>query len=86
MTRDEALPYVMYAVDNALSERRVSETPDHARLVGWKFGNDRVFVAVWSYLGGRLDDDEAEGIAKDLLDEKGWFRGPPGHFDADYIL
>jgi len=29
-----------------------------------------VFIAVWSYLGLRLDDNEAETIAVDLLEER----------------
>jgi hypothetical protein len=43
-----------------------------------------MFVAVWSYLGGTLDANEAEEIAADYLDEIGWFSD--GIVDADYVI
>ena len=36
-------------------------------LVGWRSDSDCVFVAVHSYLDVRLDDCEAEEIARDYL-------------------
>ena len=85
MTREQALSYLAYAVDDALCERKLSEVPANARLVGWQCGFEPVFVAVWSYLPGtRLDDDEAEEIAADLLREKHWFAGD--ETIADYII
>jgi len=60
MTKAQALPYVSYAVDDALNERNVSDMPANARLVGWQCGFEPLFVAVWSYLGNELDDSEAE--------------------------
>jgi hypothetical protein len=84
MTFDEAREYIGYCVDDALSERAPHEMPDNARLVGWQCGFEPTFVAVWSYLGVRLDDAEAEEIATDLLREKNWFGGEER--PADYVL
>lgn len=85
MTRDDALPYVGHAVDDALAVRTSEPIPDHARLVGWQCGFEPMFVAVWSYLPGcRLDDDEAEEIAFDYLAEIGWFSDGP--VPADYVI
>lgn len=75
MTRNEALPYIAYAVDDTLATRDVEDMPDNARLVGWQCGFEPMFVAVWSYLGVRLSEDEAVEIATDLLVERGWFAG-----------
>ena len=83
MTKAQALPYVSYAVDDALNERNVSDMPANARLVGWQCGFEPLFVAVWSYLGNELDDSEAEEIATDLLTEKNWFHDIK---PADYII
>jgi hypothetical protein len=84
MNREQALPYVAYAVDDALAERHLCEIPDNARLVGWQCGAEPMFVAVWSYLGGRLSDDEAVDLAVDLLKEKNWFAD--GATEPDYII
>lgn len=85
MNREQAIPYIGYCVDDALSERRVEDMPANARLVGWQCGSEPMFVAVWSYLGGELDDEEAVDLATDLLLEKKWFSD--GQKDEpDYIL
>jgi hypothetical protein len=84
MTREQALAYVGHCVDDALSERSISDIPANARLVGWQCGFEPMFVAVWSYLDLRLDDQEAEELAVDLLTEKKWFSGEPT--SADYII
>lgn len=85
MNRTDAIPYIGYAVDDSLAERRPAEAPDDARLVGWQCGFEPMFVAVWSYLPGTtLDDDEAEEIATDLLAGKGWFAGE--ELPADHII
>lgn len=84
MRRSQVIPYISYAVDNALSEHNPSEMPANARLVGWQCGFEPLFVAVWSYLGNTLEDAEAIEMATDLLEEKKWFSGeatPP-----DYVL
>lgn len=85
MNREQALPFVSYAVDNALSERQPSEAPENARLVGWQCGFEPMFVAVWSYLGGRLDDEEAIDLAVDLLSEKNWFADGE-RTEPDYVI
>jgi hypothetical protein len=86
MTREQALPYVGYCLDDALSERDRKDMPDNARLVGWQCGFEPMFVAVWSFSDGgpRLNRDDAEEIARDFLIECGWFDGEPK--EADYVL
>lgn len=85
MNREEAIPFLCNdAVDDALAIRKSSDRPDNARLVGWQCGFEPMFIAVWSYLGHRLDDDEAAEIAKDYLTEKKWFTGEPT--EPDYVL
>lgn len=84
MTRDQALPYVGHCVDDALAERKIADMPSNARLVGWQCGFEPMFVAVWSYLDVRIDDDEAVELATDLLSEKKWFAGEPT--EPDYII
>jgi hypothetical protein len=84
MTREQALPYIDLCVDDALAERSIDDMPANARLVGWGAGFEPMFVAVWSYLGVRLDDDVAEEIASDILQERAWFDGEPT--PADYII
>jgi hypothetical protein len=83
-TREDVLPYVSFAVDDSLNPRELSEIPADARLVGWQCGFEPLFVAVWSYLGVTLTDEEAEEIAMDLLTERGWFDGEPR--EADFII
>jgi len=84
MTREQALPYVSFCVDDAMAYRSIDDMPDNARLIGWQCGFEPLFVAVWSYLGVRLSDNEAETIAVDLLEERKWFSDEPQ--DADYII
>jgi hypothetical protein len=86
MTRNEALPFVSFALDDALNVRRLAEIPADARLVGWQCGFEPLFVAVWSYLPGlRLDADTAAVIALDYLAELDWFAdGTPR--EADYVI
>lgn len=84
LKKAEALRFVAYAVDDALSPRRLEEIPNNARFVGWECGFEPMFVAVWSYLDVRLDDEEAEEIATDYLAEIDWFDDEPT--EADYIL
>ena len=84
MTREQAISYISYCVDDALAERRIDEMPDNARLIGWQCGFEPLFVAVWSDLDIRLDDDEAIEIVTDFLAEKHWFGGDDR--EADYVL
>lgn len=88
MNRQQAIPYIDYCVDDAGAERRVVDMPDNACLVGWQCGAEPMFVAVWSYLGGWLEDDEAVDLATDLLREKDWFHGARDRngTEPDYIL
>lgn len=85
MNRKQAIPYIGHCVDSALSERNIKDMPANARLVGWQCGFEPMFVAVWSMFDGvRLDEQEAEEIAIDLLTEKKWFSDEPTN--ADYII
>lgn len=86
MTRNQALPYVSYVLDDALSDAHtITDILPNARLVGWQCGFEPLFVAVQSYLPDvRLDDDEAEEIAADYLTEIGWFVDNPT--PADYVI
>lgn len=84
MNRTSAIPYIGYCLDNTLAVRSLDDMPDNAVLVGWQAGFEPMFVAVWSYLGGDLDEDEAIEIAKDFLDEIKWFAGPPT--EPDWVL
>jgi hypothetical protein len=96
MNRTDAVEYLGGYVDDALSpdpfkaddghlmsDQEIA-TDSNIRLVGWQCGFEPLFVAVRSYLDLRLDDDEAEELAVDLLVERGWFSGEPK--EADYIL
>lgn len=86
LTRDMALPYVSYVLDDALSaDHTLADIRLDARLVGWQCGFEPLFVAVQSYISGVvLDESEAEEIAADYLDEIGWFTDEVR--DADYII
>jgi hypothetical protein len=84
MNRKEALEYISYCVDDALSERSINEIPANARLIGWQCGFEPMFVAVWSYLGTKLDGNDAADIAIDLLSEKKWFTSDDT--EPDYII
>jgi hypothetical protein len=86
MTREQALPYVSFAVDDAMSERDATNVPPYARLVGWQCGFEPLFVAVWSYLSDKpLDVAEAEELAADYLLERKWFSGDDAT-PADYVI
>jgi len=85
MTRERALPYVSFCLDDALSERSIRDMPANARLVGWQCGFEPLFVAVWSYLPDtRLDADDAIEIATDYLAERKWFADQPT--EPDYVI
>jgi hypothetical protein len=86
MTREQALPYVSFCVDDAMGIRSIDDMPDNARLIGWQCGFEPLFVAVWSYLGVRLSDYEAEMLATDLLMERKWFADNDNPSEPDYIL
>jgi hypothetical protein len=85
MTRKQALPYVSFCIDDALSVRELKDMPTNARLVGWQCGFEPLFVAVWSYLDVTLGEDEAMEIATDYLLERNWFSDPQ-NTDPDYVI
>lgn len=90
MKREQALPYVSYIADDALSFRKPAglpcdNIPDNAVLVGWQCGFEPLFVAVKSYLDGvTIDPDEAVELAMDGLAEINWFADGPK--DPDYVI
>lgn len=55
-------------------------------LVGWQCGFEPLFVAVHSYMDVRIDDTDAENMAREYLEERGWFSDPAGDHSADYII
>ena len=77
MTREQATPYIGRCVDDALAVRSIDDMPANARLVGWQCGFEPMVVAVWSHLGHRISDDDAEELATDTLNEDGWFNDGP---------
>jgi hypothetical protein len=87
MTREQAIPYISFCIDDSLGERSIDEMPNNARLVGWQCGFEPLFVAVWSYLNVELEDAEAEEIARDYLLERKWFSdNSETGMEADYII
>lgn len=88
MTREQAIPYVSYVVDDSLDASRHltgDPLPEGSRLVGWQCGFEPMFVAVHSYLPGVvLDEADAEDIATDYLEAIDWFTD--GRVDADYVI
>lgn len=96
---DDLLPYVAYVVDDAGAGRKPGDDP-HAivreaggqfkyasRLIAYQCGFEPLVVAVHSYLDVFIDDEEAEEMAGDYLEEIGWFnyKHSPRR-DADYIV
>ena len=85
LSREAARSYVAYVLDDALSERNVSEMRNDATLVGWSTGLRPVFVAVQSYLPGTtVPETEAAAIATDFLAEINWFADSPT--PPDYVM
>lgn len=82
MKRSEIEEYVGHYVDDALSPQPF-DIDSSTRLVVYQCGFEPMAVAVRSYLGTILTDDEAEDLASDLLTEIGWWECPR---PADYIL
>ncbi len=76
MTRDEAILYVSFQMDDARDRRHAKPrdvTSDH-RLIGFRQDLEIVFVAVRSSRPGViLPDDVAKDLARDYLTEVGWF-------------
>jgi hypothetical protein len=76
MTREEAIQYVSFQMDDARGRRNAkpSDVSQDDRLVGFHQDLETVFVAVRSHLPGvKLTDQIAEDLARDYLTEIGWF-------------
>jgi hypothetical protein len=77
MTREEAIQYVSFQMDDAHDRRNAKpgDVGSNDRLVGFRESDGVVvFVAVRSHLPGvRLSDEVAKGLARDYLTEIGWF-------------
>jgi hypothetical protein len=87
MTREEAIEYVSFQMDDAHDRRHAKPgdvNPDD-RLVGFHQGLERVFVAVRSHiLGVKLTDEVAKNLARDYLTEIGWFGEES--LEADFVF
>ena len=76
----DALPYVAKIVDTALSVQDCIGSDagqmlegKKCKLVGWQCGFEPHFIAVVDAYGCEVEDDEAEEIAVDYLEEQNWF-------------
>ena len=96
ISRESVMDYVAYVVDDAGCGRsldddlhaivRDTDTSKYPSvLVGWQCGFEPLFVAVHSYLDCYIEDDEAEEMAMEFLEEIGWF-GPDGAKYPDYLI
>ena len=83
---NDALPYVAYVIDDALNVKEYTGQyiPEWSVLIGWQCGFEPLFIAVYSYLDIELDDQEAEELATDYLEEIKWFNGDKKA--CDYII
>jgi hypothetical protein len=87
ITKEQAMQYLRFAVDDALTERNIMDMPENARLVVYLCGRKPVTVAVWSYLPDtRLDEMEAEEFAGDLLNEHAFFGDVAELPIADFVI
>jgi hypothetical protein len=87
MTREEAIQYVSYQVDDAHDRREAKprDVGSDDRLVGWHQGPETLFVAVRSHLPGvKLTDEIAKNLARDYLTEIGWFGEES--LEADFVF
>jgi hypothetical protein len=77
MTREEAILYVSFQMDDAHDRRHHAKPGDVRegdRLVGFHQLYETVFVAVRSHRDGVvLSDQVARDLARDFLTEIGWF-------------
>lgn len=88
MTREQAADYTIFVVDDTGNGRRLwsdryavvrrpgNEWGPPSKLVGWRLPAGPLFVAVHSYGGFQIDDDEATEIATDYLTEVGLLDEP----------
>ena len=76
MTREEAIQYVSFQMDDARDRRKATpgDVASDDRLVGFHQLFETVVVAVRSHAPGvRLSDQFAKDLARDYLTEIGWF-------------
>ena len=87
MTREEAIQYVSFQMDDARNRRNAKpgDVNSDDRLVGFHQGLETVFVAVRSHLPGvKLTDKVAKDLARDYLTEIGWFG--EDSLEADFVF
>ena len=87
MTREEAIQFVSFQMDDALNRRKAKpgDANSDDRLVGFHQGLETVFVAVRSHLPGvKLTDEVAKNLARDYLTEIGWFGDES--LEADFVF
>ena len=87
MTREEAIQYVSFQMDDAHDRRNAkpSDVNQDDRLVGFRQDLETVFVAVRSHLPGvKLTDEVAKNLARDYLTEIGWFGEES--LEADFVF
>jgi len=87
MTREEAIQYVSFQMDDAHDRRNAkpSDVNQDDRLVGFRQDLETVFVAVRSHLPGvKLTDEAAKNLARDYLTEIGWFGEES--LEADFVF
>ncbi|MGH7985646.1 MAG: hypothetical protein ACREQX_05095 [Candidatus Binataceae bacterium] len=76
MTREEAIQYVSFQMDDAHDRRHAKpgDIKPGDRLVGFQQDLETVFVAVRSHLPGvKLAEQVSKDLARDYLTEIGWF-------------
>jgi hypothetical protein len=88
MTREEAIQYVSYQLDNAQNwrEAKPGDVKSDDRLIGFHESPGMVVVvAVRSHLPGvKLTDEVANTLARDHLTEIGWFGEES--LEANFVL
>jgi hypothetical protein len=88
MTREEAIQYVSYQLDDVQNWRdaKPGDVNSDDRLVGFLESPGMVVVvAVRSHLPGvKLTDEVAKALARDHLTEIGWFGEES--LEADFVL
>jgi hypothetical protein len=87
MTREEAIQYVSYQIDDSLDRRKATpaDVKSNDCLVGWHQGLETIFIAVRSQLPGiKLTNEIAKNLARDYLTEIGWFGEES--LEADFVF
>jgi len=72
--------------DDSLPSRERKGFKYASRLIGWQCGFEPLFVAVHSYLDVELEDTEAEDMAREYLEERGWFNSSNRNHEPDYNI